>query len=143
MTQQPLRILYGTFVNVNVACASNEMLLFFPMLSSIMGTTDDDVDKLTTAVNGKNSVRHISQRISIPVGVIIQLKALCFELYDRNKCDDLPDTAIIAAIYTAHLIVMMSTRNQDASNTEMIKNSVNKNSLGTSNSEVVFPTKVL
>ena len=39
--------------NVNVACASNEILSFLPTFSSLMGTIDNDIDKFITAVHGK------------------------------------------------------------------------------------------
>ena len=71
--------------NVTVPRASNKVLLFLPTFSSLMGTTDDNIDKFITPVHCDNSGRVLYQRISIPVGVIIHLKAQRFELDDRNK----------------------------------------------------------
>ena len=86
-----------------------------------MGTANCDIDKFITAIYGANSGRALSQNISIPVGIVMHLKVLCFELYYRNKCNDLPDAATIAYIYIAQLIVMSSTRNQDTHDTERLK----------------------
>ena len=86
-----------------------------------MGTTDDDIDKFITAVHGAKYVRALAQSVYIPVGVIIHLKSLCFELDDRNKCDALPDISMLTSIYIAQLIVMSFTRNQDDKNTERLK----------------------
>ena len=70
------------------------------MFSSLVKTTDDKIDKFITAVHGTKFRRALDQRISITVDVIKNLEALCFELYDRNKCDALPNAAMLAAIYT-------------------------------------------
>ena len=64
--------------NVTVAHASNKIISFFPMFRSLMRTTDYDIDKLITNVHVANSVRALAQRIYIPVGVIMHLKALHF-----------------------------------------------------------------
>ena len=87
-----------------------------------MGTTDDKIDKFITTVHGKNYGRALAQMISVPVGGIMHLKVLHFELDERNKCDALPDAEILEAIYIAQLIVMRSSRNQEACYTEGLKN---------------------
>ena len=86
-----------------------------------MRTTDDDIDKFIAAVHGANSGRAFFQRISIPVGVIMHLKALRFELDGRNKCDVLPDAEIFAYIDIADLIVLRITHNQDSCDAEILK----------------------
>ena len=93
-----------------------------PTFISLAGIIDDDIDKFTTAVHGTNSGRTIAQSIYIPVVVIMHLKALRFELDDRNKFNSLPDAAMLAAICIAQLIFMRSTRNQYARDTEILKN---------------------
>ena len=87
-----------------------------------MGTTHDDIDKFITAVHGANSVRALDQKIFIPVGIIMHVKVLCFELYDRNKWNSLPDAATLADIDKAQLILTKDTRNQYARDTERLKN---------------------
>ena len=82
----------------------------FPTFSFIVGTTDYGIDKFITAVHGENYGRSLSQRISIPVGVIMHLNALRFELDDRNNYDALPDTAMIVAIDIEQLIFMRSLK---------------------------------
>ena len=71
--------------NVNVARNSNKKILFFRTFSSLMGPTNDDIDKLITAFHGETYGITLAQRISIPVVIIMHIKALCFELYDRNN----------------------------------------------------------
>ena len=86
-----------------------------------MGRTGDDIDKFVTTVHGKNYVRALSKRNSIPVGVIMHLKALHFRLYDRNKCYALTDVVMLADIDIAQLIVTRRTRNQNSCNSEILK----------------------
>ena len=71
-------------LNVSVACASNKIISFLPTFTSLVVTTDDDINKFIATVHGENSGRALSQRIYIPVGVIMHLKALHFELDDRK-----------------------------------------------------------
>ena len=85
-----------------------------------MVTTDDEIDTFINAVHVTNSGKELAQRISIAVGFIMHLNALCFELDDRKKWDALPDAYMLAAINTAQLTVMRSTHNQDASNTKIL-----------------------
>ena len=96
--------------------------MFLPTFSSLAGTTDDKIDKFITTVRGKNYGRALAQMISVPVGGIMHLKVLHFELDERNRCDDLLDAEILEAIYIAQLIVMRSSRNQEACYTEGLKN---------------------
>ena len=72
-------------LNVNIDCANNKIISFFTTFSSLMGTTDDDIDKFVTTVHGVKSGRDIPHRIFIPVDVIMHLKNLHSELDDRNK----------------------------------------------------------
>ena len=104
----------------NVARAGSKILLFFPMFSYLMVTIDDDIDKFIAAVHGTNFGPALAQSISIPVGLIIHLKTLRFELDDRNKWDELLDAEMLPYIDIAQLIVMRSIRNQDAKNTEIL-----------------------
>ena len=64
-----------------------------------MGDTDDDIYKFITAAHGAKSGRALAKRIFIPLGVIMHLKALRFELDDTNKFSALLDAAMIAYIY--------------------------------------------
>ena len=86
-----------------------------------METTYDDIDKFITTVYGTNSVRALARSISIPLGVIMHLKALCFELDDRNRCDTLSDAEMLAAINTVHTLFISITSNQDSQDTERQK----------------------
>ena len=101
--------------------ARREILSFLPTFHSLMSTTDDEIDKFVTAVHGANTGRANAQRISIPVAVIMHMKALRFELDDRNKCNALPDADILAGITVPQLIIMRNTRNQDAREAERLK----------------------
>ena len=93
--------------NVKVSRASNKIISFFPTFSSLVGTTYYDIDAFITAVNGAKSGRALAQIISIPVGVIMHMKVLRFELYDKNKCDALPDEVMLVAIdITQNFIIM-------------------------------------
>ena len=85
------------------------------MFSSIMGTTYDNINKFVTSVHGANSGRALAQSISIPVGVIMHLNVLRFELDDRNKCDAVPGAVMLADIDISQLFFMRSTCNQDDS----------------------------
>ena len=93
----------------------------FANITSLVVTTDDDIDKFIATVHGENSGRALAQMISIPVGVIMHLKALCFELKNRNKCDVLPDATMIAAIDISQLIVSRSICEQYARDTERLR----------------------
>ena len=108
--------------NVKVSRASNKIISFFPTFSSLVGTTYYDIDAFITAVNGAKSGRALAQIISIPVGVIMHLNALHFELDDRNNCDALPGAEILAVVDIAQIIVMRSTPNQDTRDNERLRN---------------------
>ena len=72
-----------------------------------MESTYDDSDKFVTAVHVANSEKALSHWISFPVGVIMHMKVLRFELYDKNKCDALPDEVMLVAIdITQNFIIM-------------------------------------
>ena len=86
-----------------------------------MVTTDDDIDTFITTDRDKKYGWALAQRISIPVGVLMHLKVLHFKLDDRNKCDSLPDAAMLAAIYISQLIFTGRTLNQDDHNSERLK----------------------
>ena len=107
------------FFNVNVARVSNKILLFLPTFSSLLGTANDDIDTFITAVRGANS--GCNPRISIPVGVLMHLKVLCFEFYYRKRLDALSDVSMLEVIDISQLIVMRSTRNKYARDSEGIK----------------------
>ena len=102
-------------------CDSNKILSFLPKFSSLIGTTDDEIDKFITYVHGKKSGRALAQRITITSSVNMNLKVLRFELDDRNKCNALPDAAMLAAIYISQLIFTGRTLNQDDHNSERLK----------------------
>ena len=76
-----------------------------------MVTIDDDVDTFVTTDHGEKYGWALAQRISIPVGVLMHLKVLHFKLDDRNKCDSLPDAAMLAAIDKAQIFFIRSTSN--------------------------------
>ena len=64
--------------NVKVFRDSNDIISLLPTFSSIVGTTDYYIDKFVTAVDGANFGRALAQRNSIPVGVLILIKAVFF-----------------------------------------------------------------
>ena len=68
-----------------------------------MVTMDDEIDKFVTAIYGANYGRALAQRISIPVGVVMHLKELCFKFDYRNKCNVLPDSSMLSDIDISQL----------------------------------------
>ena len=106
-----MRILYRTFLNVNAACDSSKILSFLPKFSYLIGTIDDEIDKFITYVHVKNSGRALAQRITITSSVNMNLKVLRFELDDRNKCNALPDAAMLADIDKAQISFIRITNN--------------------------------
>ena len=83
---------------INVARARNEVITFVDTFEALLSTSEAEIDHFVKNTHASNSARATAQRILIPTAAVITLKALRFELGDREKCGTLPDLAALQAI---------------------------------------------
>ena len=83
--------------------AANAINDFVPTFSDLLAVSDDKIDKFVTTIHGANSGLAAADKIVIPHAAVTGLQAMLFELRDRQKCDALPDMALLNAITAADL----------------------------------------
>ena len=95
---------------LNVARARNEVITFVNTFEALLSTSEAEIDNFVKNTHASNSARAAAQRILIPTAAVITLKALRFELCDREKCGTLPDLAALQAIDAGMISVMRTQR---------------------------------
>ena len=83
---------------VTVDRARNEILQFITTFTALLGTSEKEIDNFVKSTHSSNSARAANSRILIPTTAVITLKAILFELKDRQMCDALPTMAMLTAI---------------------------------------------
>ena len=99
-------------LRVGVARVQNEIINFTDTFSDLLSNSEKDIDDFVTITHGSNSARANNAKILIPSATVTALKAILFELKDRQLCNSLPDLATLQAIDIASLRVLRSMRNE-------------------------------
>ena len=76
---------------LTVIRARNETITFIDTFDALLSTSEEEINNFVKNSHASNSGRAAAQRICIPSAAVIVLKALRFELVDREKCGSLPD----------------------------------------------------
>ena len=87
-----------------------------------MMVTDEDIDNFITITHQANSGRTAAAKALIPTNVVVTLKAILFELRDRQMCSALPDEQVLQGINIQQLSVMRNKRNKTMEMVEIRKN---------------------
>lgn len=90
----------------------NEFLQFADTFQALLGTSEKELDSFVKNTHSANSARANNQKILIPPGSVITLKALLFELKDRDLCDSLPNAAMLDALDPAQVAILQTQRTQ-------------------------------
>lgn len=108
--------LFATFLQDHCGlenqAARGEIISFIVSFQALLGTTDEELDTFVKSTHDTNSARHHTQRILIPPGAVIKLKALLFELKDRERCGALPNLQMLQGLNAAQLAIMRTYRAQ-------------------------------
>ena len=97
---------------VTAARARTELLGFANTFRTLMSCTEDELDNFVKDTHSSNSARNANARILIPTRSVIVIKALLFELKDRDRCDALPTPIMLQTLDAAQVAVLRSQRNQ-------------------------------
>ena len=90
--------------------ARNEVTTFLNTFEDLLSTSEEEIDNFVKNTHAANSARAAAQRILIPTASIVTLKALRFELIDREKCGVLPNQATLQGMNAANLNLMRIQR---------------------------------
>lgn len=90
-------------LGMNTARHRNALRQFVSTFAQLMTTTEDEIDTFVSTMHSANSGRANNSTILIPPNVTIGLKAILFELQDREMCGALPGLATLNAINAAHI----------------------------------------
>ena len=104
-------------LNITPARARNELLLVIPTFRQLMNTSESDLDTFVKDIHSANSGRAAAERITYRLIQIYNLKALRFELQDRNRCNELPDHATLADIDANQLSILRTIRSENIETT--------------------------
>ena len=89
-----------------------ELLDFANTFETLLSCSEDELDAFVKDTHTSNSARAANSRILIPTRAIIAIKAILFELKERDKCDALPSRAALQGIDIAQIGILRSQRNQ-------------------------------
>ena len=128
---------FSTFLQ-NVANVTTPRVLlcitnYIDTFSTLLSLSDDDLDTFVSTTHTANSARGTNQKILITPEVILMLKAILFELKDRQKCGVLPTQAQLASLDAAQLNALRHARSTALSFQKNKKDS-------TSNATMTIPT---
>ena len=103
--------LTGT-LQIRPARVVDEITAFADTFRALLSTSEEDIDEFVKTTHSSNSARANNVRILIPTPAIISLKAVLFELKDRQLCNALPDQATLQGMNGVTLRVLRSQRQQ-------------------------------
>lgn len=83
---------------------------FITTFNDLLTTTESELDSFVKTTHDANSARTAQQKIIIQPQSVISLKAILFELKDRQRCGVLPNADMINAITMEQLIILRQTR---------------------------------
>ena len=96
---------------LTVIRARNETNTFIDTFDALLlSTSEEEINNFVKNTHASNSARAAAQRILIPSAAVIVLKALRFELVDREKCRSLPDLAGLQGLDAASISIMRDQR---------------------------------
>ena len=95
---------------------------FVNTYSALLTVADDDIDNFVKMAHAANSGRAAAAKVLIPSSVVVALKAILFELKDRELCASLPDEHVLEGITLDQLRIMRSNRNKAMEMIEIRKN---------------------
>ena len=90
----------------------NEFLQFADTFRALLGTSEKELDSFVKNTHSSNSARANNQKVLIPPGSVITLKAVLFELKDRELCDALPNAVMLNALDPAQVAILRTRRTQ-------------------------------
>ena len=100
-------VIFETFLRtecgLTVARARNEMVTFVDSFTAVLSTSDNEIDSFVKNIHSSNSARNAVARILIPPSTVIALKAIRFELQDRQRCGALPNEITLRALDTVQM----------------------------------------
>ena len=88
-----------------------ELVSFAETFEDLLNTSEDDFDDFVTRTHSSNSARTAANKLLIPNSAIVSLKALMFELKDRETCNALPDRATLQAMNGNSMRVLRTQHN--------------------------------
>ena len=83
-----------------------ELSDFANTFQTLLSCSEDELDAFVKDTHSSNSARAANSRILIPTRAIIAIKAMLFELKERDKCDALPTRAALQAIDIAQIGIL-------------------------------------
>lgn len=109
-------VLFQNFITnvagVTVARARNELLQFADTFMALLLNTEKELDSFMKNTHASNSACANNQQILIPTGAVMALKAVLFELKDRDLCNALPNQAMLQALNAAQISILQARRTQ-------------------------------
>ena len=120
--QQAFQHFIQTTLNVNVVRVRDTIYDFVDTFGALLSVTDNDIDSFVKDTHSSNSGRAAAAKVLIPAKVSIALKAVLFELKDRELCAALPDLPTLQAIDNAQLTIMRGNRNKSIEMSDMRNN---------------------
>ena len=114
--------LIHTTLGVTTARVRETIYEFVNTYSALLTVTEEDIDNFVKMTHAANSGRPAAAKVLIPSNVVVALKAILFELKDRELCAALPDQQMLQGITVDQLRSMRSNRNRAKEMTEIRKN---------------------
>ena len=114
--------LIHTTLGVTTARVRETIYEFVNTYSALLTVTEEDIDNFVKMTHAANSGRPAAAKVLIPSNVVVALKAILFELKDRELCAALPDQQMLQGINVDQLRSMRSNRNRAKEMTEIRKN---------------------
>ena len=111
-----------TTLNITTARVRTTIYDFVNTFQALLSVTESDIDSFVKDTHSSNVGRAAAAKVIIPAKVTIALKAVLFELKDRELCAALPDLPTLQSINNAQLTVMKTNRNKSKELSEMRNN---------------------
>ena len=97
--------LIETTLGVTTAWTREALYDFVNTYSALLPVTDKDIDNFVKTT-------HAAAKVFIPSNVVVVLKAILFELKDRDLCVALPNQQVLHGITLDQLRVLRGNRNK-------------------------------
>ena len=114
--------LIQTTLGIGTARVREAIYEFVNTYSTLLTVTDVDIDNFVKMAHASNAGRPAAAKVLIPSNVVVALKAILFELKDRDLCAALPDQQVLQGITLEQLKAMRSNRNKALEMIEIRKN---------------------
>ena len=110
------RAFLSNLCGLTVIRERNETITFLNTFDALISTSEEEIDNFVKNTHSSNSARAATQRILIPSAAIVTLKALRFELIDRENCGVLPDLVALQGMNAANINLMRIQRTKALQN---------------------------